>query len=130
VARRVLKLLVLVCAAFIAVAAVWLYRQAQFTKQVRTLVIGRDHVRELEALHRRDGQFPQQLPSPERVDGWGRRYGYSSDGQSFVLVGFGRDGRREASVIPSGKSPPTSICGSWDSDTVLTDLQEVQICGK
>lgn len=79
---------------------------------------------------------PQALRAGDQVlDGWGHEFLYKSDGKTFLLVSYGRDGKSDGSdylaLRASGNHPPgDSICGQYDADEVMSDVGWHRLCGK
>lgn len=78
------------------------------------------------------GRAPSRLPWKE-PDVWGHDFFYVTDGKSYVLASFGRDGkpgRRDyAGLLGAGPAgEPREICGDFDADEVATDRGWVARC--
>src|SRR6266540_5338385 len=112
-------------AAFVLIAAalyMWPIRPfLHGMRQVRTIADGRTISTLIEQYRERYGAYPAELAAAvpaaavARGDGWGNRWVYVTDGSSFLLLSFGRDGRPERSDYrlppPRGTIKFHSTCG-------------------
>ena len=78
---------------------------------------------------------PERKDSAFSDDAWGNAFMYESDGATFLLVSYGRDGKPDGSdyntIRRLGDHPPDyDICGAYDADEVMSDNGWHRICGK
>ena len=78
---------------------------------------------------------PERKDSAHTTDAWGNAFFYQSDGSTFLLVSYGRDGTPDGSdysaIRKLGDHPPDyDICGAYDSDEVMSDNGWHRLCGK
>lgn len=89
-----------------------------------------------------NGRYPITLAEVGRshgedhsIDSWGHSLFYQSDGSTFLLVSYGRDGRPDGSdylaLREQGDHPGGyNTCGNFDADEVMSDLGWHRLCGK
>ncbi len=117
-------------------------------KQVHDLVDARAWVYVLDEYRELHGRYPDSLEEaiasrqgkkrlPPLLDNWGNPFHYQSDGQAFLLVGFGRDGLCDRDEVrtywedASGSARDhRKTCDDPNNDTVLTEKGVQQSCGK
>jgi hypothetical protein len=117
-----------------------------FAQQVHNLEIARSYQRQITAHRDALGRYPESLPrliedpwiegEGHGQDRWGNDLLYSSGGDWFILVSFGRDGKPDGIDYWEQRSRLANdrgrvdICGKPNRDQVLTDLGFAQCCGK
>jgi len=115
-------------------------------KQVGNLVHMRGYVAALDDFREAHGRYPQtlkeasadtKLPQGERfvggLDLWGHPVLYRSDGSTYLLVSFGRDGQPDGSDYAAMRAVgrlDNSPCGNPDADIIFTESGELRTCGK
>lgn len=78
------------------------------------------------------GRAPISPPWKE-PDVWGHEFHYLTDGRSYVLASFGRDGKPDredyAALLGAPVAErPRDVCGDYDADEVATDQGWVALC--
>jgi len=82
-----------------------------------------------------DAVLSQRQGAKLLSDAWGNKLAYQSDGGTFVLVSYGRDGKPDGNDYRAlralGDHPPGfDICGNYDADEVMSDRGWHRLCGK
>ena len=128
-------------------AAVALHRAQMSGTQIRNFVQLQVHARALDQYRAARGAYPQELAAvvaiePSAIgdrrylnglDYWGHPLILKTDGQHFMLVSLGRDGRSDGRPIPELGAPASldkTPCGDNTLDTVLSDRGLLRGCAK
>ena len=120
-------------------------RVRTYEQQIDNLERAKCYMRALDGYRTSHGRYPTRLPDVYTflrrecdaelgIDIWGNSFGYESNGEQFVLVSFGRDGKPDSRDYWPYRSTPTTpprrICGSPNMDQVMSDLGVHQACYK
>jgi hypothetical protein len=139
------RLWVLGCLAIVLIAASYLRflrPRLLLGRQVHNHAVCQTVVAHLDSYFDTHGSYPSDLsllPAMQQhersalLDGWGHEFLYTSDGERFVLVSYGRDGKpdeRDYYAIGDLPTSSTSICGEFDADEVASDAGYHRLCGK
>ena len=115
-------------------------------KQIQNLIQMRVYTSALDEFKKRHGKYPTSLDDAilesdlthkdvflPKVDRWGHLVDYQSDGQQYLLVSFGRDGRPDGSDYAGLRRAgqlENGPCRNPDADTIFSDRGELRNCGK
>jgi hypothetical protein len=109
-------------------AGVVLWRTALRFRQVRNCADLQTLAARIESFKERHGTYPVILAqaisasaSSRGTDAWGAPWVYSRTAKGFVLVSYGRDGRRDAQHL---------TCENLDADVYADEAGVERCCGK
>lgn len=146
VKAALLGLGVLTVAAGVAYAIVLRPMRLRF-KQVGNLVDMRGYEWAIRHFHETHASFPLSLPAvleearqlsagerfAKGLDGWGHPVLYRSNGEQYLLVSYGRDGRPDGTDYVQMRAAgrwDNGPCSDPDADIIFSDRGEHRTCGK
>jgi len=112
-------------------------------RQIRTHAVVTAVGASLNVYREENGRYPTDLalalpegrePTEYLVDPWGHALWYESNGASFLVVSYGRDGKSDGTdyqaVRAAAPRMNRQICQDYDADEVISDAGWHRTCGK